>query len=384
MLAGDASTGGFVWDLQAGWTPIAGPGHRRPLYLSGDGNVVLGGTDSQISLGETYLWDRTTGTIDTIVAPAGTTYPFPQAINEDGTVIVGFVNANLEIRAAVWDETGTPTLIDPVAGGLMSQAFGVSPNGEWVVGTRSGGQRAFCWSQATGVQALPTIGAPTAMVYHSGKFASDDGNIVVGYRGDTRPFSMESTSIIAIQGAATVRFRDFLLARGGPDLGPSIVVRGMSRDGMQFVAEANGTTYWIDVDPVVSVAYCSPAVPNSTGAPGQVAALGSAEVAEAFLALRATSLPPGAVVLPIMSMTQGHVPMAGGSAGTLCLGGSIGRITVGAASASGDYELGIDLSAIPAGSGATSVSAGETWTFQVWHRDVAGSNFTDAAEVTFR
>ncbi len=44
----------------------------------------------------------------------------------------------------------------------------------------------------------------------------------------------------------------------------------------------------------------------------------------------------------------------------------------------------VDLSAIPTGTGAVSVSAGETWTFQMWYRDVGSSNFTNAAEVAFR
>jgi hypothetical protein len=383
VLAGSASTGGFVWERGAGWSPIAGPGIRRPLWLSGDGNRVTATTDADPFSGDAYVWDRSTGSIDVLEVPVGASLAVPAAMDEDGDVIAGYVVSGMQQRAAVWSSTGAVTPIDPIAGGPWSQAFGVSSTGEWVVGTRAG-REPFRWSAATGVQLLPTIGTPGPLLFHSANFVSDDGTVVAGHRADTRPLSLESTAYVIVQGGAPERFRDFVLARGGPDLGPAVTIRGMSRDGARFVVEAGSSSYWVDVDPVVSVAVCSPAVANSTGVPARRAALGSSEANDRFLLLRVASLPSGTAVLPIVSMTQAVIPMPGGSSGTLCLGGTIGRITVGAADASGAYELEVDTAALPVGGGTVTVGPGETWTFQAWYRDVGTSNFTDAAEVTFR
>ena len=75
----------------------------------------------------------------------------------------------------------------------------------------------------------------------------------------------------------------------------------------------------------------------------------------------------------------------------LCLGGFIGRFIgpnqVLAADPGGVIHLPVDLSSLPTALGSTSAAPGETWYFQLWHRDgVAGavtSNFTDAVSVTF-
>ena len=62
---------------------------------------------------------------------------------------------------------------------------------------------------------------------------------------------------------------------------------------------------------------------------------------------------------------------AGGSQGTLCLGGSVGRYSQQAqqSGSAGAFSLPIDLTAIPQPMGAVSVLAGQTWSFQCWHRD---------------
>ena len=76
--------------------------------------------------------------------------------------------------------------------------------------------------------------------------------------------------------------------------------------------------------------------------------------------------------------------MAGGSQGNLCLGGSIGRFLPAQSTAAGTFAMTVDLDAIPTPLGSVSVLSGETWNFQTWHRDLAGtSNFTEGASVLF-
>ena len=138
--------------------------------------------------------------------------------------------------------------------------------------------------------------------------------------------------------------------------------------------------------------YCSPAVPNSTGAGGVMDALGSVLASANALTLQASSLPQNAFGFFLTSQSQGQIPQPGGSQGVLCLGGGIGRYVgpgqILNSGAAGLFQLPLDLTLTPTPTGLVSIAAGETWNFTAWHRDaVAGSvtsNFTDAVAVTFQ
>jgi hypothetical protein len=133
---------------------------------------------------------------------------------------------------------------------------------------------------------------------------------------------------------------------------------------------------------------CAPAQPNSTGAPAVLDAWGSPYVDQNLLELTAASLPLNQFGYVIASTSGAFVPGAGGSQGTLCLGGAIARFVSQSQSsgAGGVFSVPIDLSAIPLG-GGTAVAPGETWRFQCWYRDVnpnSTSNFTSVRAITFR
>ena len=133
--------------------------------------------------------------------------------------------------------------------------------------------------------------------------------------------------------------------------------------------------------------YCS-SNPNSTGQIGGITAIGSPVAAANEFALQATNLPPAAFGFFIVSQAQDVVSMPGGSQGVLCLGGPVGRLlgTIGMANGAGELAGSVDLQVIPTATAFVSVMPGETWNFQLWHRDAnptATSNFTEAIEVTF-
>jgi hypothetical protein len=143
----------------------------------------------------------------------------------------------------------------------------------------------------------------------------------------------------------------------------------------------------------VGAPYCGPAVPNSTGVPGQLTAYGTTDLSLARLELRCSELPTFAFGFFLASQTQGDVTGVPGSVGRLCLGGGIGRF-VGPGQTrnsglDGAFELELDVTAFPDPQlGLIPVQPGETWSFQAWHRDSApsgtgASNFTSAAAVTF-
>lgn len=140
---------------------------------------------------------------------------------------------------------------------------------------------------------------------------------------------------------------------------------------------------------IVGTSFCGPAVPNSTGMSSVLTASGSESALDNDLTLVVSSLPTNALTLAIASETQGLVPMSGGSQGTLCLGGLVGRFLAQATSsgAAGEASITVDLTAIPQPTGSASALAGDTWNFQIWHRDAVGgqatSNFSNGLSVTF-
>jgi hypothetical protein len=137
--------------------------------------------------------------------------------------------------------------------------------------------------------------------------------------------------------------------------------------------------------------YCS-ANPNSEGTLGSMSATGSLNVADNDLTLTASSLSRLAFGFFIVSRVEGFVANPAGSMGNLCLGGAIGRyVGPGQIQNSGlaaEIDLTIDLTLIPQPLGFESVAPGETWSFQLWHRDndssgMPTSNFTDGLRLTF-
>lgn len=135
----------------------------------------------------------------------------------------------------------------------------------------------------------------------------------------------------------------------------------------------------------VSSIVCN-AEPNSGGTVGRMLP-GAFDATAWTMGLTATGLPSSVIGLVIASRQPGFSPLAGGSSGNLCLGGSIGR-SVGAftqtSNAAGQFTVTADLFSIPQPNGTAQVLPGDTWYFQSWHRDVPGtSNFTTALGVTF-
>ncbi len=133
--------------------------------------------------------------------------------------------------------------------------------------------------------------------------------------------------------------------------------------------------------------YCGPANNNSTGNPTVISAFGSTFVADNFVDLTSSAMPVNQFGYYITSQTQGFVPFPGGSQGNLCLSGSIGRYSnnIMSSGSAGSITLSIDLTNTPLPSGPTTIAPGETWNWQMWHRDVGGkSNFSDGISILFQ
>ncbi|MEL6311857.1 MAG: hypothetical protein AAFQ17_05740, partial [Pseudomonadota bacterium] len=106
--------------------------------------------------------------------------------------------------------------------------------------------------------------------------------------------------------------------------------------------------------------------------------------------LAASALPAGTFALLLVGTDPAVVPSPGGSEGVLCLGGTIGRYNSSIASpdAAGTVDFSVDPAALPIGIGSVAATAGSTFQWQVWHRDVTSSgavtsNFTNSVALRF-
>lgn len=148
-----------------------------------------------------------------------------------------------------------------------------------------------------------------------------------------------------------------------------------------------GAVHFASNPEAAGIQYCE-GTTNSTGDRGFVALYGNRSTSGAK-AIEASALPPGQFGLLIVGRLMDSTPGAGGSSGTLCLGGALGRYnaSISAANAAGRISFPVDPTAIPQGSGLVAALAGQRFNWQVWHRDINGagvtSNFTNAVSLRF-
>ncbi len=128
----------------------------------------------------------------------------------------------------------------------------------------------------------------------------------------------------------------------------------------------------------VSDPYCL-AVANSTGVPSILAATGSLTISDNDVNLVVLGLPQGEPAMMLMAATTWHAPLGNG---LLCLGTPQVRFDgqILNSGPTGSVSLSPDLTNLPQG---TVVQPGETWTFQLWHRDGSSSNLSSSLSLTW-
>lgn len=131
----------------------------------------------------------------------------------------------------------------------------------------------------------------------------------------------------------------------------------------------------------VATNYCAPRK-NSTGDRGRLSASGSSSVSAGDLEFLGDRLPASQVGLLFQGSERVYTPLANGF---LCAGAPISRLAIASTSAAGTIQFAFDA-ADPPGM-ATPAVAGETRSFQFWHRDTdtppESSNLTNGVEVLF-
>ncbi len=391
------------WTAATGWVSLGGIGGSSGSSLSsaygmsGDGDRATGLGWFNAGTGGAFEWQPLTG-----MAPLpqlGTNSARGNCVSNDGEYIGGWDEASTgPRRAAIWGPGLIETLVleDPVNNpDGIGEVYGLSSDGRYVVGSNL--DSAFLWDRITDTLTnfgpLPNCCGGFFDAGYS-QAVSDAGDRVVGQFG-SGPFSFVGT--IWTPSGGYERLEDVLTAAGANLNGYTITsAMDISPDGSIIIGSAvpAGSFFgeWfiatLDNGPGGSV-YCSPAVANSSGGPATIDALGSNAVASNDFTLAVEGLPQSSFGYFLNSMTTDMVPMVGGSQGTLCLGGSIGRFLqqIQNSGTTGSFSIDVDLSAMPQPNGAVMVTAGETWNFQAWFRDAnptPTSNLSDAISVTFQ
>ena len=234
------------------------------------------------------------------------------------------------------------------------------------------------WDTGHPIFLTPT---PVATVPVLGDFWNDNGDRLVAAAG--------ATELGGFTGSPTSGDAAIILANES-----RTIVNGFLYDDMQHTEVValieNQITFMLQAyPPTVGTRYCTPAMPNSTGSPATIRAVGSCSVSDADLTLIAEQLPPGEFGYFLVGSNQGAVQPPG-SQGVLCLAcgftgcSGIGRYNQGGMIVQGPSgSLVVDFASLPL-SPPVPIQVGETWNFQLWYRNLGSNNFTDAVSVTFQ
>lgn len=166
----------------AAWADMAFTGlgsistNSTAYAISGDGSTVVGAAD--VDEYTPFVWNATDGMValDPISGGIGDCVGGANAVNFDGTVLVGYSYDGSKTVAARWI-AGTPEALTN-AYAAESEAFGISADGNVIVGHRDNGgtTEAFIWTTGSG-----TMATLTGVVGESHAAAvSSDGSFVGG------------------------------------------------------------------------------------------------------------------------------------------------------------------------------------------------------------
>jgi len=155
-------TGTVAWRYTAQTGPVglgffsdAGFPSSRTGAISADGTVIVGGS-SRASGSEAFRWTAGAGLVGLGDLAGGEFFSESLAVSADGATVVGFGSTAAGREAMRWTATSGMIGLGTLAGYTQSQASGVSSDGTVIVGTADSvdGAEAFLWTQAGGMQSL--------------------------------------------------------------------------------------------------------------------------------------------------------------------------------------------------------------------------------------
>lgn len=413
---------GFAWRdnqrIGVTLTPIGGSNelwsYFKETYAASDGSVVLeGATIHQDGLARTTWahWPSQQVLIETRQSFPGISVEvqaverFTRSANgAHWGAVARMQGAGQELAivdgAPLLDRAGNPLLAwNPIVLGDPMAGPSISGNLELVhrcLVTDDG--RVVLDLTIDGVRHLVRDGVPLRVLQQGESLDGIDRSGRVLTRGGAPGFTFELEGApMSAGGTGTLDADGDGFADPGFSVGTSNVPASITGDGevysVAFIDEfannfGDGVVRLVQGKP--DQALCEGA-PNSTGHPATLRLVGT-DVA-AFNRVTATvhQLPPRTFGIPIFSRSVDSVPGFNGTAGTLCLGGQIGRspLLLFRSDEVGTVRFPVFLNVIPQPTGTVAASAGDTWHVQFWYRDTAnpaggGSNLSSATSLTLR
>ena len=154
--------------------------------LSDNGEVVGWYTACTIGTDEAFYWSEETGFV-TLDRPPGVFAAMASDISNEGTIVGTYQRNGVGYRGFVYKlETGEWAELPPInPDSGCSDAYGVSPNGEYVVGERSltddqVPHNAFIWKDETGFLDLGLIDGASSRALRVNSSGTAAGIVVVG------------------------------------------------------------------------------------------------------------------------------------------------------------------------------------------------------------
>lgn len=394
IFAGGALTGGNasdavdIYDASTGTWSTAQLSHPRTGVSAatvGSFAIFAGGAETEFGSAPSDvidIFDAATGAWSTAVLPAP--LPWVQGVSAGDRAV--FLSDDGVSPLVSFDPiTGSSMLIPRPAqlGSDVIVALGSTPGRLWIAG---GGQtmlpmsmKLFEYDIAQGVWSVGALSEA-----RGGLRISATSTKLVAAGGLASSVGLVASDVVdlidLVDGSLTSATLE--IARAIPEAveveGRVLLAGGLAEQGGTLVPSDA-----VDIfDDNVGTLFCSPAVPNSTGAPATIRLEGTpGTLALGHVGLVASDLPKGSSGYFLASLTQALVPGAGGSQGTLCLGGTVGRyaITPFFTGFDGESTQTVDLASIPNPTSPTAALPGQTWSFQAWYRDAnpgATTNFT--------
>jgi len=247
-----------------------------------------------------------------------------------------------------------------------------------------------------GAQATSYVRSPVDLT-HDGRFVIFASLSTTLIAGDTNGFQdiflrdrdLDVTTRVSLDPAGNELDDDSFVPTMTPD---GQFISYTSEASNVVAGDGNGERdiFWASFDGSIGETYCGPLNPNSTGATGTIAAFGSTVASANDLRLVASNLPTFQFGIFVCGRDRQYL-VTPGAGGPICVGGLLGRFDapgqILSTGTEGAFELQVDLTSMPQGSVVASAAAGETWTFQAWHRDFTvgpTSNLTNAVEIVWQ
>jgi uncharacterized membrane protein len=217
-----------------------GPSYTHAYDISGDGSTVVGISYGAQGCGSAtirgFKWTAAGGTVALPKVDAPTRASRANAVNYDGSVIVGWDDANSGQRRAVQWRNGAQSLIK--RNNLsVGEALDVSTDGQHITGVSNSATNANAWLWSPpGVALLgPLVGYESSL---SGAL-SDDASVITGQALD---FDLSIiTPTIWTSGLGQTDFNQFLSAQGVVTTGLGMRLgMSMSANGQTITGYANG------------------------------------------------------------------------------------------------------------------------------------------------